>query len=66
MNNEHLSALRVRLSNERNRMAAAKGKERELRAVWCSQIEKEINEECFRFRDVSAADLSSELEEMGF
>lgn len=41
--NEHLSALMVRLSNERVRLSNAKNKkEIELRKVWIAQIEKEI------------------------
>jgi hypothetical protein len=39
----HLDALQVRLSNERNRLAAAKTDgERELRRVYVAQCEKEI------------------------
>lgn len=39
----HLDALQLNLSNERNRLAAATcPKERELRAVWVAQLEKEI------------------------
>lgn len=39
----HLDALRLRLSHERGYLAAAKtDRERELRAVWISQIEREI------------------------
>lgn len=42
----HLSALQVRLSNERNYLAKAKtAGERELRKVWVAQIEKEISAE---------------------
>lgn len=42
----HLSALQVRLSNERNYLAKAKTRqERELRTVWIAQIEKEIARE---------------------
>ena len=39
----HLFALQHRLSNERSRfLEAATDSERELRAVWVSQIEREI------------------------
>jgi hypothetical protein len=42
----HLSALQVRLSNERNYLAKAKtANERALRKVWIAQIEKEIQVE---------------------
>jgi hypothetical protein len=42
----HLNALNLRLSNERGYLAAAKSDgERQLRAVWISQIEKEIAHE---------------------
>ena len=39
----HLEALNLRLSNERARLATAKTSyERNLRAVWVAQIEREI------------------------
>lgn len=39
----HLAALELRLSHERDRLAASKTpKERELRRVWVAGIEKEI------------------------
>ncbi|HXJ39712.1 MAG TPA: hypothetical protein VNH18_10570 [Bryobacteraceae bacterium] len=39
----HLHALELRLSHERERLAQAKtARERELRAVWVAQIEREI------------------------
>ena len=39
----HLNALQLRLSNERNRLATAKTlSEKELRAVWVKQLEKEV------------------------
>lgn len=39
----HIDALRLRLSNERIRLAAAATTgEKELRSVWIQQIEKEI------------------------
>jgi hypothetical protein len=42
----HLSALQARLSNERVRLANATTKqERDMRAVWVAQIEKEIARE---------------------
>lgn len=42
----HLSALELRLSNERARLACAQtAQERELRKVWIAQIEKEIDRE---------------------
>lgn len=42
----HLNALKINLSNERARMETAKSsKERELRAVWVKQLEKEIENE---------------------
>ena len=42
----HLSALELRLSNERERLRNAKTEpERELRRVWIIQIEKEIRQE---------------------
>ena len=43
---DHLSALQLRLSNERARLAAAtRPGEIELRKVWVAQIEKEIAQE---------------------
>lgn len=42
----HLAALRLRLSNERSRLATAhSGQEIALRQVWITQIEKEIAQE---------------------
>lgn len=38
----HLDALELNLSNERIRFRSAIGKEKELRAVWVKQLEKEI------------------------
>jgi hypothetical protein len=54
----HLNALRVRLSNERVRLANAKtAGERELRAVWVAGIEKEIQfEENHTFSDTEMSD----------
>ena len=46
MNLTHLDALRIWLSHERVRLSEAKSdKEKELRAVWVAQIEKEIADE---------------------
>lgn len=46
MDTSHLTALHVRLSHERDRLAAAKSaSERALRRVWITQIEKEIQGE---------------------
>ena len=43
MNRSHLNALELGLSNERARLANSKTvAERELRAVWGSQLEKEV------------------------
>jgi hypothetical protein len=43
---EHLDALRLRLSNERCRLADAKSaEETALRKVWIDQVEKEIAQE---------------------
>lgn len=62
---EHLNALNLGLSHERVRLANAKTDgERNLRAVWIEQLEKEIrNEEGF----VTGADISDEelLRELG-
>jgi hypothetical protein len=41
----HLNALREGLSREKVRRDAATGKERELRDVWVSQLESEIQAE---------------------
>jgi hypothetical protein len=52
----HLNALELRLSHERGYLATAKtDKERQLRAVWIQQIEKEIEGEC-RFLGIDKAD----------
>ena len=43
---DHLSALQLRLSNERARLAAATREgEIDMRRVWVAQIEKEIEQE---------------------
>jgi hypothetical protein len=45
-NTSHLDALNVRLSHERSYLLEAKtNQEKELRKVWISQIEKEIEKE---------------------
>lgn len=42
----HLMALQTRLSNEKDYLAASKNKgERQLRAIWIAQIEREITAE---------------------
>lgn len=42
----HLHALELRLSHERERLRCARsGPERDLRAVWVAQIEREIADE---------------------
>ena len=38
----HLTALHRNLANERARFAVATGAEREMRAVWVAQLEKEV------------------------
>ncbi|MDA8119156.1 MAG: hypothetical protein M0Z85_03710 [Gammaproteobacteria bacterium] len=46
MNTTHLDALELRLSHERERLAKAKTeRERQIRQVWVSGIEKEIASE---------------------
>jgi hypothetical protein len=46
LDNSHLKALQLNLSNERSRLDSAKTKqERELRTVWVRQIEREIEAE---------------------
>lgn len=49
----HLDALNLNLSNERMRLAGAKtDAERQLRAVWVAQLEKEVSgEETFTGSD---------------
>lgn len=42
MNTSHLNALKLNLSNEKSRLASSSQAERELRAVYVSQLEKEI------------------------
>lgn len=65
---EHLDALRLRLSNERSRLAAAKSsQEADLRKVWIAQVEKEIaQEEVFLrtepIRNMTDDELLAELE----
>jgi len=62
---DHLSALQLRLSNERIRLSQATNKgEVELRTVWVKQLEKEIEGE-LQFLDqhntLSADELLKEL-----
>ena len=46
LDNSHLKALQLNLSNERSRIESAKTQqERELRAVWVRQLEREIEAE---------------------
>lgn len=43
---EHLDAINLRLSRERERLAAAKtDSERQIREIWVMQIEREISRE---------------------
>lgn len=60
----HLNALQVALSNERSRLANAKtAGERELRAVWVRQLEKEVATEEINFPacELSDDELLAEL-----
>lgn len=59
----HLDALRLRLSNERVRLANARtAGERELRAVWVAGIEKEIRcEMAGKFSDTLPTMTDAEL-----
>ena len=57
----HLSALELRLSNERARLANAKTtQERELRRVWIAQIEKEIDREIEFIGKVAESDMTDD------
>lgn len=59
----HLDALRVRLSHERDRFNRARSvRERETRAVWIAQIEKEIacEEKFLGTAGHEASDMSAE------
>lgn len=57
----HLDALRLGLSHERARLAAAKtGAERALRSVWVAQLEREIAAEERFLGVVPAADISDD------
>ena len=59
----HLHALELRLSNERNRLNNAKTEnERNLRNVWVKQIEKEIANE-IKFDQITIDDLANELKD---
>jgi hypothetical protein len=54
---DHLSSLKLRLSNELARLGAAKTmQELNLRMVWCAQIEKEIAAE-----EKTCGDMSLEM-----
>jgi len=56
----HLHALELNLSHERMRLFAAKSEgERELRAVWVRQLEKEIEAE-YKFLGIEPEELSDE------
>ncbi len=60
----HLSALQLRLSNERIRLSQATNQgESELRTVWVKQLEKEVAGEIefLSANDMSADDLLKEL-----
>lgn len=60
----HLNALQLRLSNERMRLQDAKSSgERELRAVWVKQLEKEIQGEIefTNTKEISDDELLTEL-----
>jgi hypothetical protein len=61
---DHLSALQLRLSNERIRLSQATNQgEIELRTVWVKQMEKEVAGEIefLSTNDMSADDLLKEL-----
>jgi hypothetical protein len=56
----HVHALELHLSHERMRLFAAKSEgERELRAVWVDQLEKEIEAE-YKFLGIEPEELSDE------
>jgi hypothetical protein len=56
----HVHALELNLSHERMRLFAAKSEgERELRAVWVRQLEKEIEAE-YKFLGIEPEELSDE------
>jgi hypothetical protein len=56
----HVHALELNLSHERMRLFAAKSEgERELRAVWVDQLEKEIEAE-YKFLGIEPEELSDE------
>lgn len=61
---DHLSALQLRLSNERIRLSQATNKkEIELRTVWVKQMEKEVEGEIkfLSVNEMSADELLKEL-----
>lgn len=63
MDTGHLTALHIRLSHERGYLAQAKSDtERELRAVWIAQIEKEIAAER-AFLGMPADDVTPDLDD---
>lgn len=66
--NDHLNALRLRLSNERGRRASAIAPgEIKVRDVWIAQIEREIANEVAREAPEAEVELSDEelLRELG-
>lgn len=68
MNTTHLNYLELGLHNERQRLAAASGGERELRSVWVAQLEREVAcERKFLGLPEVAQDVSNEelLRELG-
>lgn len=60
----HLHVLELALSNERQRLAFAKGAARELRAVWCAQLEREIAAERAFLGKASSAPLELTADEL--
>jgi hypothetical protein len=63
MTTDHLDALRLRLSHEREYLAAAKtDNERQLRNVWIDQIEREIADELILLghHDIDDLDMSDD------
>lgn len=62
---DHLSALQLRLSNERIRLSQATNKDEiELRSVWVKQMEKEVQGEVEllnQHNDLTADELLKEL-----
>jgi len=63
MNTDHLEVLQTLLSNERARLAASTTpQERELRAVWVAQAERELEGE-FAFLGMPASTAPSEIDD---